>query len=162
MLRAALRAAEQRLEQYSTVSQLFFHLARQVNGRSQTGQTLVGRCAFLCILADRPITGVGDIKRLLGPKSIPLARESTLWVMLCGLFLDIKLPAPARITANACDVLPVTVVAADVVVDQMLLEEGGTVTPINAKLIHQAAGCNLSPAITHIPSNDQLVHQCIH
>ena len=36
----------QRSEQYTTSSQLRFHLARQLKGRSQTGQFFCGSCDF--------------------------------------------------------------------------------------------------------------------
>ena len=38
------------LEQYFTSSQTLRHFFRQLNGRWQTGQTLVGRSDFLIIL----------------------------------------------------------------------------------------------------------------
>jgi hypothetical protein len=52
------RRPEQRFEQYTTDSQFSFHFARQAKGRSQTGQTLVGRSDFFTV--DGPIGGVGD------------------------------------------------------------------------------------------------------
>ena len=94
-----------------TLSQSRFHLARQENGRSHTGQILVGRFSFLCaILAYRPIGGVSDKLGLRGAIAIPLRNEEPFGVVLLGLFIDIEVPAPTRVTTYPCYVLPIAVV----------------------------------------------------
>jgi len=74
---------EQRFEQYTTDSQLSFHLARHVNGRSQTGQTLVGRSDFF--IFNGPVGSVGDKVGLMRSHASPFRDKQATWVMLCGL-----------------------------------------------------------------------------
>jgi hypothetical protein len=87
--------------------------------------------------------------------------EKPFWVVLCGLLLDAEVSPASRVCADACDVLPVTVITGDVEVDQVLLKKRGTITPVMVVLIDQTAGRNLTPAIAHPASGQQLAHQRI-
>jgi len=81
---ALRRFPEQRFEQYTTESQLSFHFARQANGRSHTGQTLVGRSDFFTV--DRPVGGVGNVVGLQRSNTTPLGHKNAIWIMFSRLF----------------------------------------------------------------------------
>src|SRR6056297_1249558 len=145
--------------------------ARQVKGRSHTGQVFSGFGArprprallFLSgiLRSDWPVGGIGDVGRLVRPVAVPLGHEATVAVMVGALLVLIKAASTAWIGADAGEVLPVAVIAGDVEIHQVMLEERGPVAPIDTVFVDQAAGDNLPAAITHPARVDQLMHKGI-
>ena len=106
--------------------------------------------------------GVSHEFRLQWSHSVPLVDEQLRGIILFGLLLDIKMPTASGVCANPRQVLPVAVVARHVVVQQVLFEERGAVPPLDAKFVNQAAGGNLTAAVTHPTGLNQLMHQGIY
>ena len=55
-----------------------------------------------------------------------------LWVVYAALFFNIKMSATARVATDACNVLPVTPIGCDIVIEQLRFKLGCTVMPIDA------------------------------
>ena len=71
-------------------------------------------------------------------KALPFCGEKRVGVELFRLFLEIEVSSTSRIAADTGDVLPVAIIAADVVVNELLLEKSGAVSPVEAQFVDQA------------------------
>ena len=100
-------------------------------------------------MIERPIGGVGYVRGLRGSVAAPFGRKNTLRIVLFGLFLYVEMPSASWVTPDPSNVLPVTVVTADVIIDKVFLKECCTKAPIDTQLTDQAASGYLATAITH-------------
>ena len=69
------------------------------------------------------------------------------------------MPASTRVATDAGDVLPIAVIARDVVIDEVHLEEGRAVTPVETEFVHEATRRDLPAAVAHPARLHQLAHQ---
>ena len=63
--------------------------------------------------------------------------------------------------ADAGGEVPATIVAADVVVDECLLEVVGALEPILLEVLSQVAGDDHAAAVRHEPGRVHVTHQCV-
>ena len=82
--------------------------------------------------------------------------------MVCRLLGKVEVTTTPRVASHARNVLPVSVVTAHVVVNQVLFKKSGAKTPVTIKLIDQSACGYLSTSIAHPPGRNQLTHECVY
>ena len=102
-------------------------------------------------VADRPVRRVSDIDRLTRPAASPFLDEGARGIVFAGLLFQIEMAAAPGVRAQAGDVLPVAIVAGYVIVDEVFLEEGSAIAPVELELVDQAAGGDLPATVAGQP-----------
>lgn len=74
---------------------------------------------------------------LAGSKPAPLGGEQSIGVILRGLFFKIEMSPASRVRSHTGNVLPVTVVTAHVVVDELLFKKIRAIPLVEAELVNQ-------------------------
>ena len=144
-----------------TCGQSRAHFLRHKNDRPQARQSFSGNCDLWCVNLVNlygPVIIISAVEGAGGRRACPVVTIGALRIPDLGLFVEIKMAATAGICANASYVLPVTPVAAGVIIEQLLRKIAGAAAPVQAKLIDQAAGGNLSPAVAEQAGLLELVH----
>ena len=100
-----------------------------------------------------PVRAVYHVFGLRGAEPSPLQREGVVRVVLSGLFGKVEVPTTSRIRADTRDVLPITVVTANVIINELLLKKRSTVPPVETELIYETGRGDLAtptiPSLTH-------------
>src|SRR5690554_791921 len=82
--------------------------------------------------------------------ALPSFNEGSIRIVLLCLLVQIELPEAPWVSSDACQILPVAVVAGDIVIHQLLFKPGGTVAPVQLKLVDQTTGHQLPGPIADV------------
>src|SRR5690554_6298231 len=90
--------------------------------------------------------------------ALPSFNEGSIRIVLLCLLVQIELPEAPWVSSDACQILPVAVVAGDIVIHQLLFKPGGTVAPVQLQFMHETTGDQLPGPVAHVAGFAQLVH----
>jgi len=107
---------------------------------------------------NRPVGGVAAVESTAGGFRRPAADILPIGVELFSLTHQIEVASAAGIGANTGNILPVAPVAGHIVVNQLLLEPGRTVAPVDVELVYQTTGGNLTPTVGNKAGGVEFTH----
>ena len=115
----------------------------------------------LVLFRNGPVCAVDHVFGLRGAKPSPLQREGVVRVVLSGLFGQVEVPTTSRIRADTRDVLPIAVVTAHVIINELLLKECCPVPPIETQLMDETGRGDLATPVAHPARGHKLSHECV-